>query len=88
MGVQVPQTPRVSCGFFNMSWGEWDESPRIVYGKDEFEGATFVRVCSKCGRFVKPYRIITFTYDGPPADKPNAHCRKCGKVKMIFEGYL
>jgi hypothetical protein len=56
----------------------------IQYGD---EGATFVPVCEKCGKFVKPDPMITFTYDGPPLE-PNGTCKKCGRVAMLFEGYI
>jgi hypothetical protein len=58
---------------------------RICYGD---EGATFVPVCEKCGRFVKADQNVVFTYDGPPLDAPNATCKKCGRVQMLFEGYI
>ena len=68
---------------------EYEGMRRISYGKegDECEGATFIPVCQNCGRFVKADATVTFTYDGPPADKPNATCKKCGRVQMYFEGY-
>lgn len=69
---------------------EYEGVRRIVFGEggEENEGATFIPVCKGCGRFVKPDKKVTLTYDGPPADKPNATCKKCGRIKMIFEGYL
>ena len=51
------------------------------------EGAHFIPVCEKCRRFVKRDTVVTFTYNGPPVDAPNASCKKCGRTKMIFEGY-
>jgi len=61
------------------------EYPCIQYGD---EGATFARVCPKCGRFVKPDETVRFQYEGPPEEKPNATCKKCGRVNMPFEGYI
>lgn len=67
-------------------WGDgWYESPRVCYGEDN---ATFVRVCPKCGRFVKADKTVRFTYDGPPADRPNGTCAIHGRIQMPFEGYI
>ena len=63
--------------------GDYEGVRRIVYG----EGATFVPVCSKCGRFVKRDDTILMTDDGI-ADGPNATCSKCGRTEMIFEGFI
>jgi len=57
---------------------------RIVYG----EGATFIPVCETCHRFVKADKKITFHFEGPPKDQPNATCSKCGRTQMHFEGYV
>lgn len=61
---------------------EYENTRRIVYG----EGATFVPVCEKCGRFVKPYKQIKFNHEGQPVGN-TAKCKKHGRTKMIFEGY-
>jgi len=51
-------------------------------------GATFVPVCTVCGRFVKADRVI-YTNDAVGLkDAPNATCSKCGRTKMIFEGFI
>ena len=65
----------------------YEGTRRLCYGD---EGATFIPGCEKCGRFVKADETVTFTDggDGPPADKPNATCSKCGRIKMVFEGYI
>jgi ribosomal protein S27E len=56
---------------------------RVVYG----EGAQFIPVCEKCGRFVKaPDRILVSEWDGN-IKEPEVDCSKCGKSKMIFEGW-
>ena len=63
---------------------EYADVRRLVYG----EGATFLPVCEKCGRFVKADQTITFRgMLGELADRPNATCSKCGRVEMLFEGY-
>jgi len=51
-------------------------------------GATFVPVCSKCKRFVTADETIESNdFDGL-RDQPNATCSKCGRVKMLFEGFF
>jgi methionyl-tRNA synthetase len=67
-----------------MSDYEYEGVRRIVYG----EGATFIPVCVKCGRFVKPDEIV-FTSEGAGLKKqPNATCKKCGRTEMLFEGFI
>lgn len=60
-----------------------DESPRVVYG----EGATFVRVCPRCGRIVKADDAL-MTRGGSVTMEPNATCSRCGRVAMPFEGWV
>lgn len=60
---------------------EYEKVRRLEYGE---EGASFIPVCDKCHRFVKADESI-FAYD---REKTNATCSKCGRTKMIFEGYL
>jgi len=67
--------------------GEYENMHRITYGEGEYEGATFVQVCERCGRFVKADKMMRFQ-GGTLADRPNATCTKCGRTKMIFEGFL
>lgn len=64
---------------------EYDEEPRLVYGEGEFAGATFVRRCNKCFRFVKPRETVIFR--GSQPNGPNADCARCGPTQMLFEGY-
>ena len=65
--------------------GEYEGVRRIVYGGDE--GATFIPVCVKCGRFVKPDKQV---YVGERNLRPgaNADCKKCGRTEMLFEGFI
>lgn len=56
---------------------------RVVYDG----GATFVPVCSNCGRFVKADDTIKTNGYGL-VDEPNATCASCGRTQMVFEGYL
>ncbi len=64
--------------------GECEESPRVSYG----DGAQFVRICPKCGRFVRPDPEIITKGEQVQEDMPNATCRKCGRVAMPFEGWF
>ena len=59
---------------------------RIVYGD---EGAIFIPVCEKCGRFVKADEEIFVNGLGEvKEDLPNSTCSKCGRTRMIFEGFI
>ena len=61
----------------------YDDVRRVVYG----EGATFVPVCAGCGRFVKADRTVRLS-DAGLMPGPNATCKKCGRVEMLFEGFI
>ena len=51
-------------------------------------GATFVRQCSRCNRFVKPDETIqTHEWHGLKK-QPNATCSKCGRTTMLFIGFI
>ena len=50
-------------------------------------GAIFIPVCEKCHRFVKADDHITLDGFGNLYDETNATCSKCGRTKMIFEGF-
>jgi hypothetical protein len=63
----------------------FDFTPRVTFGKDD--GATFVRVCEKCCRFVRPFKRVKFDYNGQPVGF-NAWCKVHGKTKMFFQGYV
>jgi hypothetical protein len=71
-----------------METGSYENMRRLVYGAEgsEYEGATFIPVCSQCGRFVKADPTIGFCND-TVARQPNSTCKKCGRVEMIFEGF-
>jgi methionyl-tRNA synthetase len=64
--------------------GEYENLHRVVYG----EGATFVPVCEKCGRFVKPDETVKIGDFVGLSKDTNAECSKCGRTHMIFEGFL
>ena len=61
-----------------MSTWQWEGVRRIVYGD-----ATYIPICSKCCRFVKPDEEIRIM-----SDEPNCECSKCGRSTMIFEGFI
>lgn len=50
-------------------------------------GASFIPRCEICNRFVKADETIKGNDHGI-ADEPNATCKKHGRIKMIFVGYL
>lgn len=62
---------------------EYIETRRVQYA----DGATFVPICSTCGRFVKADPTI-MSNDAGLKPGPNATCSKCGRVEMLFEGFL
>ena len=74
-----------------MTEGAYDDVRRIVYG----EGATFIAVCAGahgeygegCGRFVKADRTVRMS-DAGLMPGPNATCKRCGRVEMMFEGFI
>ena len=63
---------------------EYENLRRIQYES----GATFVPVCEKCGRFVKHDKVIYLNGLGELRDEPTATCKKCGRIKMLFEGFI
>lgn len=62
---------------------DYPNTRRVTYE----DGACFVPVCEKCGRYVKPNKSIWTKADGL-AGEPNAWCSKCGPTHMIFEGFF
>lgn len=50
-------------------------------------GATFVRVCPKCNRYVKADDVILVNGLDEVSKEANATCKKCGRVLMPLEGY-
>jgi hypothetical protein len=68
-----------------------------MFGEPDYEGvrriqyeggATFVPVCEKCHRFVKPDKTILTNEIEGLKDKPKATCKRCGRTKMLFEGFI
>lgn len=66
-----------------MSDYEYEAMPRRCYEG----GATFVPVCETCFRFVKADAEI-LAGDAGLHPGPNATCTKCGRTRMLFEGFM
>lgn len=62
---------------------EYENTRRVRYGELQF-----VPICEKCGRFIKPDDTIFVNGFDQLKDQPNATCSKCGRTKMIFEGFF
>lgn len=61
---------------------------RKCYG-EEGNLMVFVPVCPICGRFVKADDVVhTNNWVEGLAKKPNATCKKCGRIEMPFEGFF
>jgi len=63
---------------------EYEGVRRVTYDG----GGTFVPVCAKCGRFVKPDETIQVNDYKGLRDQPNADCKRCGRTLMLFEGFI
>ena len=59
---------------------EYESVRRVAYGD-----WSFVPVCDQCGRFVKADKRLELVGE-LPTDKPNATCKRCGRVQMLCEG--
>lgn len=70
-------------------FGDYEGVRRVSYGSndDEYGRACFVPVCEQCGRFVKADASIKFALE-TISDEPNATCSRCGRTRMLFEGFL
>lgn len=63
---------------------EYEGLYRKLYGND-FDGyKAFIPVCSQCSRYIKTDESC-FVNDEL---KPNATCKKHGRVRMYDEGYI
>lgn len=70
-------------GTWKMNDFEYPSTSRVSYEG----GATFVPVCTKCGRYVKADATI-WVGDAGLKPGPNATCSKCGRAEMLFEGFV
>ena len=68
---------------------EYESFRRVVYGDgdDDCGQMLFIPVCEKCGRFVKADATVTGRGDGAIIGH-NATCKKCGRTRMLFEGWV
>jgi len=64
---------------------EYENVRRLTYGD---EGASFVPVCVRCGRFVKADKTIKISDMFGLSLESNATCKKCGRTEMVFEGFV
>jgi hypothetical protein len=68
-----------------MRWPTFDyEGVRRV----SYDGACFVPVCPRCGRFVRVDEWIALHEEAPVVRAPNATCSLHGRVNMPFEGFV
>jgi hypothetical protein len=67
-----------------MSDFAYENTKRKVYE----EGATFIPVCEKCGRFVKADEFVLVNEIQGLSKKTNATCSKDGRTRMLFEGFI
>jgi hypothetical protein len=68
---------------------DYPDGPYVVYPcGDEFGDAVFIRACENCRRFVKAAGSIFVNEMRGLKNDPNAECKKCGPVKMIFLGFF
>lgn len=67
------------CSYENVRRVSYDFSP-------DSGDLVYVPVCEKCGRFVKADKTMSMNkyYD----NKPNATCSKCGRTRMLCEGFI
>ena len=63
---------------------EYEGIRRVTYDG----GATFVPVCERCGRFVKADKTIMLNGLGELLNCNNATCAQCGRIQMLFEGFI
>jgi len=66
---------------------EYEGTRRVSYEVGDGSDAVFVPVCGQCGRYVKADATI-WTGDAGLKPQPNATCSKCGRVEMLFEGFV
>lgn len=72
-------------------WPTWEYEGvrRVTY---DFGGqigvAVLIPVCPKCGRFVKADETAAANEVTGLSRKPNATCKRCGRINMPFEGFF
>lgn len=59
------------------------------FRRQNYEGGmVFVPVCPTCGRFVKADDQVFINGLGEYVPRPNADCKRCGRIEMPFEGFV
>jgi len=72
-----------------MNDAEYRDGPFQNYDCGEDTGtAVFVRVCEKCGRFVKADETVLVGRDAGLSKELNATCSRCGRTHMLFMGFF
>lgn len=66
----------------------YEDGPYVCYPSETCGDATFVRVCPKCGQFVKADAEVFVNEDTGLRPSPTATCRKDGRVEMPFVGFM
>ena len=85
-GVPVGVVVR-SHALRDLTMYEYENTRRVTYNFGPDIGrAVFVPVCPICSRYVKPGTVRASL--GGLSDEPNATCKRHGKVRMVFEGFL
>lgn len=67
---------------------EYENTRRLVYDCEDIGQAVFIPKCMICGRFVKADDTIKVNDMTGLKNQSNATCSKCGRIKMIFEGFF
>lgn len=67
----------------------YPDTRRVSYPcGDNFGTAVFVPVCEECCRFVKADDTIAVSEINGLNPKNNATCSRCGRTRMLFEGFF
>jgi len=66
---------------------EYVNTRRISYDVDGC-AAVFVPVCETCGRFARADETVLIGEEAGLHPGPNATCKRCGRVRMLFEGFM
>lgn len=67
---------------------DYQDMRRVLYSIGDDSFAQFVPICEKCGRIVKADESIQTNEITGLKNEPNATCSKCGRIQMIFEGFI
>lgn len=72
-----------------IDYGDWAGTPTVVYRDplDRDGEYLFLRICIRCGRFVKADSTVRFEWPNLQPRIPNATCARCGRTNMPDIGY-